>query len=571
MKDTLQIDGFTLSRAEVLRVARVSPSAPVRVELKPTATRRLASIRRRIEEQWLSSTEEGRPIYGFNTGVGVLKDRQVPAHRLEEFQRHYIRSHCVGVGDYFDVETVRAAILSRANSLASGYSGVRVTLVEALLELLNRGVHPAVPCIGSLGASGDLAPLAQVGAVLTGEPGARVYWRGKATRLEDVPAEVRPEPLTLAPKEAMALTNGTSFMLAVLTLVIEDGLRLLEVADVAAALSLEAMIGERDAFDPRLQAVRGHPGQEACARRLRGLLAGGEATGEALRLEYLEQKVAGEVQRQLEAARASGIDAEGLRRYRVTTEHVPRVQDAYSLRCVPQVHGATGDALAHVASIVERELNAVTDNPLIFPEGDGFRALSGGNFHGQPLAMGADYACLALAEIGSISERRLYRLLNSELSYGLPPNLTGGEPGTNTGLMLTQYTAAALVSESKTLCHPASADSIPTSGDQEDHVSMGLWACRKARMVLENTRRIVALELLAAAQGLDLQERILGRSRRVGHGARQAYDQVRAAGVRILEEDRYLEDDMQKVHRMVCDESFLLAVREAVESAGRSR
>ncbi|MFN8546849.1 MAG: aromatic amino acid lyase [Candidatus Eisenbacteria bacterium] len=496
------------------------------------------------------------------------KDRQVPGLRLEEFQRHYIRLHCVGLGEFFDVETVRAAILARANSLASGYSGVRVTLVESLLELLNRGVHPAVPQIGSLGASGDLAPLAHVGAVLTGEPSARVYWKGRPARLEDLPEEVRPEPLTLAPKEAMALTNGTSFMLAVLTLVLEEGERLLETADVAAALSLEAMLGERDAFDARLQAVRGHRGQESCARRLRALLAGGEATGEALRLEYLERKVRGEVARQSDLARESGIEPAGLERFRIASEHSPRVQDAYSLRCVPQVHGASADALEHVAGIVDRELNAVTDNPLIFPDAGGYRPLSGGNFHGQPLAMAADYAAIALAELGSISERRLYRLLNSELSYGLPPNLTGGEPGINTGLMLTQYTAAALVSESKALCHPASVDSIPTSGDQEDHVSMGLWACRKARLVLENSRRIVALELLAAAQGLDLQEKILGRARTVGAGARRAYREVRASGVGLLEEDRYLEDDMGRMVKMVREDRFLEAVRAACAEGG---
>lgn len=568
MYDRQEIDGFSLTRAQVVRVARGRDGAYARVELAEAAARRLAGTRAFIEENWLGETGGGRPIYGFNTGVGVLKDRQVPNARLEEFQRLYIRSHCVGVGEPFDVETVRAAILTRANSLASGYSGVRVALIEALLELLNRGLHPAVPEIGSLGASGDLAPLAHVGAVLTGEPSARVFWRGRPARLEDLPDEVRPPAITLAPKEAMALTNGTSFMLAVLSLAIEDGLGMVELADAISALSLEAMMGERDAFDARLQAVRGHPGQEASARRLRSLLALGEETGEELRRAYLERKVGAEIARHAARSEAAELDPAKLARYRMALEHTPRVQDAYSLRCVPQVHGASADALAHVAGVVDRELNAVTDNPLIFPDGDGYRALSGGNFHGQPLALGADYACLALAELGSISERRLYRLLNSDLSYGLPPNLTGGEPGTNTGLMITQYTAAALVSENKTLSHPAAADSIPTSGDQEDHVSMGLWGCRKARQVLENTRQVLALELLAAAQGLDLQERTLGRKRRIGRGVRRIHDAVRAAGIETLNEDRYLEDDLQRARRLVSEPAFLDLVREACGAGG---
>ncbi len=555
------LNGFSLTRDQVCAVSRREQDDYARVTLDPAAHAHMREVRSMVERDWLQ--DRGKPIYGFNTGVGVLKDRQVPGEKLDDFQKHYIDTHCVGVGRPFDQETVRAAILVRANSLASGHSGVRPELVHALLQLLNSGIHPAVPEVGSLGASGDLAQLAHVGAVLTGEPEAQILSEGSTIRLRDLDPGRRPSPLVLAPKEAMALTNGTSFMLAILALITVDARLLLRQADVVAALSVEAVLGEEDAFDARLQVVRPHPGQEASARNFRRLFAGGEATGEDLRLEYLRRKVSEEIGRMSDQVRAEGIDPESLLRYRVAVEHLPRVQDAYSLRCAPQVHGASRDALDHVISVVDRELNAVTDNPLIFREGDGYRPLSGGNFHGQPLALAADYACMALAEMGSISERRLYRLLNSDLSYGLPPNLTGGEPGINTGLMIVQYTAAALVSESKSLSHPAVVDSIPSSGDQEDHVSMGLWAARKARMVLENSRRVLSLELLAAVQGLDLQERVLGRSRRLSPALGAARRVVRGR-IAVLQEDRYLPPDLESVHQILHQDTLLPAVEECL-------
>ncbi len=558
------LNGFSLTRDQVCSVSRSGEAGFARVVLDPEALAHLQAVRSRVERDWLQNHR--MPIYGFNTGVGVLKDRQVPGEKLDDFQKHYIDTHCVGVGRPFDQETVRAAILVRANSLASGHSGVRPELVQALLQLLNSGVHPAVPETGSLGASGDLAQLAHVGAVLSGEPEAQILSEDTTIRLRDVDPERLPSPLALAPKEAMALTNGTSFMLAILALITVDARLLLRQADVVAALSVEAVMGEEDAFDARLQVVRPHPGQETSARNFRRLFAGGEATGEDLRLEYLRRKVSEEVERISDQARAAGIDPGSLLRYRVASEHLPRVQDAYSLRCAPQVHGASRDALDHVVSVVDRELNAVTDNPLIFREGDGYRPLSGGNFHGQPLALAADYACMALAEMGSISERRLYRLLNSDLSYGLPPNLTGGEPGINTGLMIAQYTAAALVSESKTLSHPAVVDSIPSSGDQEDHVSMGLWAVRKARKVLQNSRRVLSLELLAAVQGLDLQERVLGRPRLLSPALTAARGAVRQR-IAALREDRYLPPDLESVHEILRQDVLLAAVEECLGDA----
>lgn len=564
----VRVDGFSLDRSTFVSVARGGESGFPPVELAESAFERCRAQRAAIERDWLQ-TDPGRPlpaIYGFNTGVGALKDRQIDAHRLEEFQRYYIRSHCTGLGPSFDDESVRGAMLVRVNSLASGYSGVTPGLLVALLELLNRGIHPVVPMIGSLGASGDLAPLAHVGAVLTGEPEARVRYQGSEYRVQDLPQDAGLRPLVLQPKEAMALTNGTSFMLAELALLIEDADLLLRLADIAAALSLEAMLGESSAFDPRLQIVRGHPGQEVVARNVRILLEGAEPTGEGLRAEYLRNKVRAEIAQRAARAAEAGLPLDALETYRVATEQVPRVQDAYSLRCVPQVHGASRDALAHVSQVVDRELNAVTDNPLIFPGGGGYEPLSGGNFHGQPLALAADYAAIALAELGSIAERRLFRLLDANLSYGLPPNLTGGQVGINTGLMIAQYTAAAFVTESKTLAHPASVDTIPTSGGQEDHVSMGLWAARKARQVLANSRTVVAIELLAATQGIDLQERTLGRRRQLGVGTRRAYDYLRAHGVAPLEDDRYLESDLLRMQEIVATKGLVADVDRALRA-----
>ena len=561
------LNGFDLTRDDVTALARTEPGE-LPVSISSGARSRCQHQRDIVNERWLARRGDSDPaIYGFNTGVGVLKDRQVERERLQEFQKYYIRSHCTGMGDPFDIDTVRAAILVRTNSLASGHSGISVKLLDALLDLINRGIHPVVPQVGSLGASGDLAPLAHVGAVLTGERNAEAYYRGRRYRIRDLPTEAGLNPIELAPKEAMALTNGTSFMLAELVLLSEDAKRLCQLADVAAALSLEAMLGEPWAFDARVQTIRGHRGQELVARNIRSLLDGGEPAGEELRAEYLRKKIQAELERDSANLELRGLSRAGIEEYRVARERVPRVQDAYSLRCVPQVHGASRDALRHVSEVVDQELNAVTDNPLLFAEGDGYRAVSGGNFHGQPLALAADYASIALAEIGSISERRLFRLLDSRLSYGLPSNLTGGEPGINTGLMITQYTAAALVTESKTLAHPASVDTIPSSGSQEDHVSMGLWAARKARQILANSEKILALEVLGAAQGVDLLQRTLGRKRAMGVGTRAAYRIVRDMGIPALDDDRYLKEDIDRIARLVVDPSFLDGVTESLATS----
>lgn len=523
----IEIRGDSLTLADVMATARPIAAAP-RVVLPEAARERLAAVRDFIDRNWLGAREDGgEPIYGFNTGVGGLKGRSVPNDRLEEFQNFYIRSHAVGTGEGFPADVVRAAILLRANSLASGYSGVRPVLLDGLCDLLNRGIIPAVPRQGSLGASGDLAPLAHVGSVLIGEPDARVSWPGGEGTVREMRLAL-PDwlPLPLAAKEAMALTNGTSFMLAVGALLLDDAWALLDMADVAASLSLEAMQGEPGAFDPLIHALRPQPGQQISAANVRRMTEGSGFLG-------------------------------------WRGEAPPRVQDAYSLRCVPQVHGASRDAIAYLQAAVERELNAVTDNPLILPEDGGFRAVSGGNFHGQPLALPLDLAAIALAEIGNISERRLFRMLESNLSYGLPPNLTGAEPGLHTGLMIVQYTAAALAAENKLLCHPASVDSIPTSGGQEDHVSLGLHSGWKAGRVAENVVTILSLECLSAAQGIDLARRRVGETAPLGRGTEAVHRAIRGAGISVLGEDRYLKPDIDRARALVSDRLLLRAVEGA--------
>lgn len=405
--------------------------------------------------------QKNRPVYGINTGFGSLCDTSITPEEASLLQNNLILSHAVGCGQPLPREAVRAMLLLRANALCQGYSGVRPSLVQALVDMLNAGVHPVVPEKGSLGASGDLAPLSHMALVLLGfgeaEYQGSVLPGAEAMNKAGIPV------FSLQAKEGLALINGTQAMGAVGALALYDALRLCRLADVAAGFSVEALQGRLDAFDVRVHRLRPQPGQATVAANLRLLCAGS----------------------------TNLRDSNGL-----------RVQDAYSLRCVPQVHGAVRGALRHVVEVFENEFAAVTDNPLIFP--DGGDVISGGNFHGEPLALALDYLGIAVAELASISERRLERMVNPQLSGGLPPFLSP-QPGVNSGLMIVQYTAASMVSENKVLAHPASVDSIPSSANQEDHVSMGMTAARKARLIVENVFSVLALELLAAAQALELR------------------------------------------------------------------
>lgn len=489
----VRLDGRSLTVDDVLRVARGGAAAA----LTPAARRAVARSRAVVDRALAS----GLPSYGINTGFGAMASVAIPAREREALQLNLLRSHAAGVGPPLGRDVVRAIVLLRANSLASGLSGVRPVVINRLLDLLRRDVTPVVPAQGSVGASGDLAPLAHLALVLVGEGEAVV--RGE--RLTGAAALRRAglRPLRLFAKEGLALINGTQMMTAIGALALRDGLAVLGAAEVAAAMTVEALLGSHVAFDVRLAAARPHPGHLRVARRLRRLL------------------------------RPSAINR--------SHRDCGRVQDSYSLRCVPQVLGASWDALEHVGHVLVIEMNSVTDNPLCFP--DTRAILSGGNFHGQPVALALDYLAIAMAEVGSFSERRTFKLLDAA-RHDLPPFLTR-RAGTHSGLMATQYTAAALVSENKVLCHPASVDSIPTCADVEDHVSMGPIAARKAAAVVKNVARVVAIELIAAAQGLDFRRPLTS-----GPGVEKAHALVRRV-VRHLDHDRPLAAEIEAVAEQV--------------------
>ncbi len=526
---TVEIDGRGLRLADLVAVARQE----AKVALAPKARAQVEACRR-IVDQTLAS---GAAVYGVTTGIGRFYDVVVPLDDARTLQRNLILSHSTGVGEPFGPDEVRGMLLLRANGLALGYSGVRPVVIETLLEMLNRGVVPVVPQQGSLGASGDLAPLAHLSLVAIGEG---LAWGPNYPRCSREPAPggqvmaaAGIPPLTLEAKEGLALTNGTQVLTSVLALALSDAFLVLEAATVAASLSLEALRGVGTAFDPRVAEVRPHAGQALVAEKMRGLIRGS--------------------------------------RY-VTRPGELRVQDAYCLRCVPQVHGAVSDVLGWAARSVEVEMNSATDNPLVFPgqgaTGEGAiptgEVLSGGNFHGEPMAFAGDFVGIATAELASISERRVARLVDPALSSGLPAFLTA-RGGLNSGLMLVQYTSAALVSENKVLASPASVDSIPTSANQEDHVSMGTLAARKAREIVRNTARAIAIELLAAAQAIDLRGGLEGvadpgsaperLAAPLGEGTRRHYLTVREA-VPYIGDDRVLAGDIDRLTGMILDGRF---------------
>lgn len=450
----------------------------------------------------LRIVESGEVVYGINTGFGKFADRVIPPDALKQLQRNLVMSHSVGVGAPLPVDVVRTMIVLRVVALSLGYSGIRPETVQGLIDLLNRGVVPFVPEKGSVGASGDLAPLAHLALVLIGE--GEAWFENELLSGAEALERAGIEPVELEAKEGLALINGTQLMTALGVLLITDADNVLDVADVAGAMSLEAVRGTNQAFDERIQRVRPHPGQMHVAGRLRAL------------------------------TRESGIMASH-------RHNAHKVQDPYSLRCMPQVHGAARDALAHVRRVLEIEMNSATDNPLIFVE-EG-QVISGGNFHGEPLAISLDLAAIALAEIAGISERRIEAMLDPHFSE-LPPFLTM-RGGVDSGFMVSQYTAAALVSENKVLCHPASVDSIPTSANQEDHVSMGATAALKARDVLHNTEQVLAIELLCAAEGIDYRRPLQGS---------QAVESVQSlirATVPHLDNDRPLYTDMAQLVDLV--------------------
>ncbi len=505
-RQTIRLDGSSLRVDDVVASARDG----ARAELDEACRPRLEASRRVVEDL----LESDRPVYGITTGYGELARVRIDPDDNEALQRNLVRSHAAGVGEPLPADVVRAAMLIRANTLAKGYSGVRERVITTLLDMLNAGVHPVVPAKGSLGASGDLAPLAHLALPMIGE--GRAVYDGRPMAGAEAMKAAGIDTLTLQAKEGLALLNGTAFMAALGSLSLDDGWSLLLDAQVAGAMSLEALLGTDQAFRPEVGDLRPHPGQVCVAQNVWAL------------------------------TRESEIMASHR-----TSDH--RVQDAYTLRCMPQVLGAALDTLAYAEEVVTTELNSVTDNPLILPDGD---VVSAGNFHGQPLAQAMDYLAIALSEVASMAERRIDRMLDSHRSE-LPPFLVK-EEGLNSGFMVAQYTAAALVSENKVLSHPASVDSIPTSANQEDHVSMGMMSGLKLRSVVENSTLVVAIEYMTAAQALDLR-----RPLTPGRGSAAARDAVRDE-VAHLNEDRVLSPDVDAVRGLM----RAGAIRRAVASAG---
>lgn len=500
------LDGENLTFEQVVAVAYGKPGEP-RVVLSEKAKRQVNACAAAVQ----TLLDRSEIAYGITTGFGAFKDKIISLKQVEQLQRNVVVSHAVGVGKPFDTPTVRAIMVIRANTLARGFSGIRLETLELILECLNRGLHPVIPEKGSLGASGDLAPLAHFACVLIGEGEAE--FKGEVVGGAEALTSAGLSPVTLAAKEGIALTNGTTVMTAAGLLETVRAKRLAELADISGCLSLEALNGTVSAFDERIHALRPHPRQIGCAENLRNILDGSEFV------------------RDFDPA---------------------NVQDAYTLRCMPQVHGACRDAVLYAEWLLKLELNSVTDNPLIFADGDKIEVISGGNFHGEPLALAFDYLSIALTELGNISERRIMRLTDeASNAHTLPPFLTE-HGGLNSGFMIVQYTAAALCTENKILAHPASVDTIPSSANVEDHVSMGATAALKLRQIAENLEHILALELLCAAQGVDFRKTVVGKDARLGVGTRGIYDELRRT-VPFIESDTYMKTHIDASIKLVRD------------------
>ncbi|MGD9007774.1 MAG: histidine ammonia-lyase, partial [Desulfobacteraceae bacterium] len=493
MKKTVTIDAKDIGLQELVAVARygarVGLSSNARDALKRTGG---------LIAKWL---KQNRTIYGVTTGFGALSDVTISRRDAHRLQENILLSHAAGVGPALDEAAARGVMLLRIKELALGHACGRLSSVQRLIQLLNRGVHPVIPEQGSVGASGDLCPLAHMALLLIGK--GEGYCNGRRLAGAQILKQLNLKPLRLAPGEGLALINGTQVMTAIGALAVYDALRLCKIIDIAAAMSLEVLMGSRTEFDPRIHRIRPHPGQAVAADNMLRLVKSSE----------------------------------------IITSHkdCKRIQDAYTLRCSPQVHGASHDAIHYARQVIETEMNSATNNPLVFSDTD--EVLLGGNFHGQPVALALDFMAMAVSELANIAERRIERLVNPKLS-GLPAFLVQ-DGGLNSGFMIAQYTAAALVSENKVLAHPASVDSIPTSANKEDHVSMGTIAARKCRNIVANAQNVAAIELLCAAQGLDLFTNL-----KPGKGTMAAYRTIRQH-VPFLEKDRLIADDIATVRALI--------------------
>jgi len=496
----MQLNGQTLTLAEIVTVA--FGDAPV--QISPSARPRILASRKVVED----IIARGTVVYGVSTGFGKLSDVRIQHDHLGELQLNLVRSHACGIGNPLSEPEVRAMMLLRANVLALGLSGIRFEIIEMLCKMLNRRVCPVVPEKGSVGASGDLAPLAHLALSLIGE--GEAFFQGERMESREAFRLAGLEPVELQAKEGLALLNGTQAMHAVGGLALLRAKRLSRVADVSGAMSLEALKGTPAAFDPRLQDARPHPGQKAVAKHLLSILEGSE-----IRQSHLKDD--------------------------------PRIQDAYSLRCMPQVHGAVRDALSHCENVLLIESGSATDNPLVFSEnGD---VMSGGNFHGAPLALAFDYAAIALTDLMSISERRIERLINPDMNEGLPAFLAR-HPGMESGFMIAHVAAAALLNEAKVLAHPSSIDNVPTSGGKEDHVAMGMTGALKLRAIVDLAENLLAIELLAGAEALEHRHPLKG-----GVGVERAFATVRKIALPLMQ-DRSLSGDIARVAEAIRSGDF---------------
>ncbi|NMA87377.1 MAG: histidine ammonia-lyase, partial [Tissierellia bacterium] len=488
----IYLDGNSLNLEDFINVVRKG----YKVELTEEAVSKVKRSRELVDK----FVEEEKVVYGITTGFGKFSDVNITKEETTTLQRNLIISHACGVGEPLSQEEVRGVMLLRANALAKGYSGIRLSTLNILLDMLNKGIHPIIPEKGSLGASGDLAPLSHMVLVMLGE--GEAYYQGEKMLGKEAMEKANIETVELTSKEGLALINGTQVMTSIGALTLYDAMNLSKTADIVSGLTIEALNGIVDAYDERVHEARPHNGQINCSRNLRNLLENSQMTSRQ-----------GEI----------------------------RVQDAYTLRCIPQIHGGSKDAFKYVEEKINIEMNSATDNPIIFTETE--EAISGGNFHGQPMALAFDFLGIALAELANVSERRLERLVNPALSD--LPGFLSKNGGLNSGFMIVQYSAASLVSENKILAHPASVDSIPSSANQEDHVSMGTIAARKSREILDNSRKVLSMELLAACQGIDLRGK-----KKLGNGTEIVYNIVRDK-ISTIDEDRIMYKEIEKAEEII--------------------
>ncbi len=502
---TVYIDGERLTIEDIVNVARKG----YKVELTEEAVEKVEKSRALVDR----FVDEERVVYGITTGFGKFSDVAISKEELQELQRNLIISHSCGVGNPFEEEIVRAIMLLRANALAKGFSGIRLSTLNVLIDMVNNEVHPVIPEKGSLGASGDLAPLSHMVLVMLGE--GEAFYKGERLTGAEAMEKAGINKIHLTSKEGLALINGTQVMTAVGALTVFDAIKLMKLADISASMTLEALNGITDAFDERIHRVRPHQGQINCAKNMLKITEGSKLT---------------------------------------TKQGEIRVQDAYTLRCIPQIHGGSRDAINYVLEKINIEINSATDNPVIFADDE--VVFSGGNFHGQPMALAFDFLGIAISELANVAERRIERLVNPQLS-GLPAFLTE-KGGLHSGFMIAQYAAAALVSENKVLCHPSSVDSIPSSANQEDHVSMGTIGARKAREILKNATNVLAIEIFAAAQAIDFKD-----SNNLGKGTKIAYDIIREE-VSTLIDDRIMNIDINKCENLISSHKIIDTVETKI-------